>query len=74
MPKAGWLCAILPLLAFSVTLGGQSTPDWTNLRRFFRQQVIDAGIVGASLVIVREGKVEAEEYVRPTGQRHEAAG
>ena len=63
MPKAGWLCAILPLLAFSVTLGGQSTPDWTNLRRFFRQQVSDAGIVGASLVIVREGKVEAEEYV-----------
>ena len=62
MAKSGWLCAILPLLAFSMALGGQSAPDWTNLRRFFRQQVADAGIVGASLVIVREGKVEAEEY------------
>lgn len=63
MMKAGWFCAILPLLAFSMTLGGQSSPDWTSLRRFFRQQVTDAGIVGASLVIVREAKVEAEEYV-----------
>ncbi len=45
-----------------MALGGQSAPDWTNLRRFFRQQVADAGIVGASLVIVRDGKVEAEEY------------
>ena len=62
MAKTGWLCAILPLLAFSMALGSQSAPDWTNLRRFFRQQVADAGIVGASLVIVREGKVEAEEY------------
>ena len=62
MSKAGWLCAILPLLAFSMALGSQPAPDWTNLRRFFRQQVADAGIVGASLVIVREGKVEAEEY------------
>jgi CubicO group peptidase (beta-lactamase class C family) len=53
---------ILPLLAFSMALSSQSAPDWTNLRRFFRQQVADAGIVGGSLVIVREGKVEAEEY------------
>ena len=45
-----------------MALSGQSAPDWTNLRRFFRQQVADAGIVGASLVIVRDGKVEAEEY------------
>ena len=62
MATTGWLCAILPLLAFSMALSSQSAPDWTNLRRFFRQQVADAGIVGASLVIVREGKVEAEEY------------
>ena len=45
-----------------MAFGSQSAPDWTNLRRFFRQQVADAGIVGASLVIVHEGKVEAEEY------------
>ena len=62
MATTGWLCALLSLLAFSMALGSQSAPDWTNLRRFFRQQVADAGIVGASLVIVRDGKVEAEEY------------
>ena len=62
MTTTGWLCTILPLLAFSMAVAGQSAPDWTNLRRFFRQQVADAGIVGASLVIVRDGKVEAEEY------------
>ena len=62
MATTGWFCAALSLLAFPMALGGQSAPDWTNLRRFFRQQVSDAGIVGASLVIVRDGKVEAEEY------------
>ena len=46
-----------------MALSSQSTADWTNVRRFFRQQVADAGLVGASLVIVREGKVDAEEYV-----------
>ena len=69
MPKTGWICAILPLLAFSMALGAQPPKDWTGLRRFFRQQVADAGIVGASLVIVREGKIEAEEYV---GHQEEA--
>jgi CubicO group peptidase (beta-lactamase class C family) len=63
MPKAEWVGAIVLFLAFSTTLGSQSAPDWANLRRFFRQQVADAGLVGASLVIVREGKVDAEEYV-----------
>jgi CubicO group peptidase (beta-lactamase class C family) len=63
MPKAEGVGAIVLLLAFSMTLGSQSAPDWSGLRRFFRQQVADAGIVGASLVIVREGKVDAEEYV-----------
>jgi CubicO group peptidase (beta-lactamase class C family) len=62
MATTGWFCAALSLLVFSTALGSQSAPDWTNLRRFFRQQVADAGIVGASLVIVRDGKVEAEEY------------
>jgi CubicO group peptidase (beta-lactamase class C family) len=62
MATTGWFCAVLSLLAFSMAFGSQSAPDWTNLRRVFRQQVTDAGIVGASLVIVREGKVEAEEY------------
>lgn len=46
-----------------MALSSQSAADWTNLRRFFRQQVADAGLVGASLVIVREGTVAAEEYV-----------
>lgn len=27
-----------------MALGGQAPPDWTGLRRFFRQQVSDAGI------------------------------
>lgn len=63
MPQSGWIAAILPLLAFSMALGGQAPSDWTGLRRFFRQQVSDAGIVGASLVIVRAGKVELEDYV-----------
>jgi len=63
MATTGWFSAVLSLLVFSMAVAGQSAPDWTNLRRFFRQQVTDAGIVGASLVIVREGKVEAEEYV-----------
>ena len=69
MPKPGWVLAILPLVAFSMALGAQSR-DWTGLRRFFRQQVTDAGIVGASLVIVRGGRVETEEYV---GYQEEAA-
>jgi hypothetical protein len=59
MPKSGWILGILPLLAFSMALGAQTSKDWTGLRRFFRQQVADARIVGASLVIVRDGKVEA---------------
>ena len=63
MPKCGLIATILPLLAFSMALGGQAASDWTGLRRFFRQQVSDAGIVGASLVFVRAGKVEVEEYV-----------
>ena len=63
MPKAERVGAIVLLLAFSMTLGSQSVPDWSGLRRFFRQQVGDAGIVGASLVIVREGKIDAEEHV-----------
>ena len=46
-----------------MVLSSQSAPDWTNVQRFFRQQVADAGLVGASLVIVREGKAAAEEYV-----------
>ena len=46
-----------------MVLSSQSAPDWTNVQRFFRQQVTDAGLVGASLVIVREGKAAAEEYV-----------
>jgi CubicO group peptidase (beta-lactamase class C family) len=70
MLKSGWIIAILPLLAFSMALGAQSPKDWTGLRRFFRQQVTDAGIVGASLVVVRDGKVEAEEYV---GDQEDAA-
>jgi CubicO group peptidase (beta-lactamase class C family) len=63
MPKCGLIATILPLLAFSMALGGQAPSDWTGLRRFFRQQISDAGIVGASLVFVRAGKVEVEEYV-----------
>ena len=70
MLKPGWVLATLPLVAFSMTLGAQSPKDWTGLRRFFRQQVTDAGIVGASLVIVRGGTVEAEEYV---GYQEDAA-
>jgi CubicO group peptidase (beta-lactamase class C family) len=70
MLKSGWILAILPLLAFPMALGAQSPRDWTGLRRFFRQQVADAGIVGASLVVVRDAKVEAEEYV---GYQDEAA-
>lgn len=62
MPRAGWIAALLPLLAFSLAAGAQSARDWTSVRRLFRQQVPDAGIVGASLVIVHGGKVEAEEY------------
>jgi CubicO group peptidase (beta-lactamase class C family) len=81
MPKSGWIVALLPLLAFSMTLGAQSSKDWSGLRRLFRQQVSDAGIVGASLVIVREGKIEADEYVgyqeeatrRPVDRHHAAA-
>jgi len=63
MPKSGWIGALLPLLAFSMTLGAQSPKDWSGVKGFFRQQISDAGIVGASLVIVREGKIEADEYV-----------
>ena len=63
MLRSGWVLAVLPLVAFSMAPGAQSPKDWTGLRRFFRQQVTDAGIVGASLVIVRGGKVEAGEYV-----------
>jgi CubicO group peptidase (beta-lactamase class C family) len=63
MPKAAPVGAIVLFLAFPMTLASQSAPDWTNLRRFFRQQAADAGLVGASLVIVRENKVAAEEYV-----------
>ena len=44
MPKCGWIATILPLVAISMALGGQAPPDWTGLRRFFRQQVSDAGI------------------------------
>src|SRR5688572_24759968 len=62
MATAGWFCAVLSLLVVSMAVAGQSPPDWGNLRRFFRHQVAEAGIVGASLVIVREGKVQAEEY------------
>ena len=61
MATTGWSARSSPSRVLD-GLGSQSAPDWTNLRRFFRQQVADAGIVGASLVIVREGKVEAEEY------------
>ena len=63
MPKAAWVGAIVLVLAVPMALSSQSAADWTNLRRFFRQQVADAGLVGASLVIVREGTVAAEEYV-----------
>ena len=72
--KSGWMAAILPLLAFSMALGAQPPKDWTGLRRFFRQQVADAGIVGASLVIVREGKIEGEEVRRAPGRSHAPAG
>jgi CubicO group peptidase (beta-lactamase class C family) len=54
---------MLPLLALSMAPNAQPSRDWTNVRRFFRQQVADAGIVGASLVIVRGDKVEGEEFV-----------
>ena len=70
MPKSAWIAVVLPLLAVSMALGAQSTRDWTTVRRFFRQQVTDAGIVGASLVIVRDRSIEAEEYV---GYQNEAA-
>ena len=63
MPKSGRIAALLPLLAFSMALGAQSPKDWSAVKRFFRQQVSDAGIVGASLVIVRDGKIEADECV-----------
>ena len=55
--------AVVLFLAVPMVLSSQSAPDWTNVQRFFRQQVTDAGLVGASLVIVREGKAAAEEYV-----------
>jgi hypothetical protein len=74
MPKSGWIGALLPLLAFSMTLGAQSPQDWSGVKRFFRQQISDAGIVGASLVIVREGKIEADEYVGYQEGSHAAAG
>ena len=63
MPKAAWMGAVVLFLAVPMVLSSQSAPDWTNVQRFFRQQVTDAGLVGASLVIVREGKAAAEEYV-----------
>jgi CubicO group peptidase (beta-lactamase class C family) len=47
----------------SMALSAHSSPDWGNVRRFFRQQVTDAWIVGATLLIVRDGKVEGEEFV-----------
>ena len=56
------MVALLPLLACALALSAQSARDWTGVRRVFRQQVTDAGIVGASLVIVHAGQIEAEEY------------
>ena len=64
------MSAVLSLLALSTALGGQPARDWQALRRFFRQQIADAGIVGASLVVVSAGRIEAEEYV---GLQDEAA-
>ena len=63
MRNARWICGLLLASSLVVAPGAQSSRDWTNVRRFFRQQVTDAGIVGASLVIVRDGKVESEEFV-----------
>jgi CubicO group peptidase (beta-lactamase class C family) len=57
-----WLCALF-VLACSIAPVAQSSRDWAKVKGLFRQQVSDAGIVGASLVIVRDGKVEAEEFV-----------
>ena len=31
MATTGWFCAVLCLLAFSMAIGSQSAPDWTNL-------------------------------------------
>jgi CubicO group peptidase (beta-lactamase class C family) len=70
MLKAGWIYAMLPLVAVTMAGAAQPSRDWAGLRRFFRQQVADAGIVGASLVVVRQGAVQAEEYA---GYRDEAA-
>jgi CubicO group peptidase (beta-lactamase class C family) len=63
MSNAGWPGAALLLVTLFVGLEAQPLRDWTNVRRHFRQQVTDAGIVGASLVIVREGKIDGEEFV-----------
>ena len=54
---------MLPLLALSTAPGAQSPHDWTGLRRFFRQQVVDAGIVGASLIVTGGSGIQAEEQV-----------
>lgn len=40
-----------------------STDAWAATAAFYRQQISDSGIVGSSLVVVRNGGVVAEEYV-----------
>ena len=51
------------LLACSMALGAQSSRDWTTVKGLFRDEVAKAGIVGASLLIVRGDTIEGEEYV-----------
>jgi CubicO group peptidase (beta-lactamase class C family) len=63
MRNPRWMCAALLLFVGAIALGAQSPRDWTDVQRLFRQQVTDAGIVGASLTIVRGDQVEADAYV-----------
>ena len=51
-------------LCLGVGAAGAVPPEgWSATAAFYRQQIHDAGIVGSSLVMIRDGKPMADEYV-----------
>ena len=62
MRVARWTSVLLILLACSTASRAQAARDWSDVARLFRQQVADAGIVGATLLIVNGPTTEAEHF------------
>jgi CubicO group peptidase (beta-lactamase class C family) len=56
--------AALTIVGLEARQSANRAPDgWPATAAFYRQRIQDAGIVGSSLVVVRDGNVVAEEYV-----------